>query len=87
MSSVSGILLPLRLQRYTCLPKAVMNTKWHNKDMSDILAYEAAALNCRTTEVGTGVSKTFNYQKEKKICSNLCGRRVGVVLDGPVSKR
>lgn len=64
MSSVSGIiLLPLWLQHYTSLLKAVMNTKWHNKDMSDILAYEAAALNCRTTEVGTGVSKTLNCQK------------------------
>lgn len=52
--------------------------------MPDVLACEAATLNCRVIKAGTGTSKTFNLQKKKR-CALIC-RGGEVVLDGPVSK-
>lgn len=48
-----------------------MNAKWHNKDMPDALAYEAATLNCKIIKVSTGTSKTF--QPPKKRYALICG--------------
>lgn len=45
----------------------MMNARRHNKDMPDVLACEAATLNCRVIKAGTGTSKTFNLQKKKDV--------------------
>lgn len=50
----------------------MMNAKWHNKDMPDVLACEAATLDCKIIKAGTGTSKTFSFQKKKRYAL-ICG--------------